>query len=144
MVPATGERCAPSSATAGCAASSSPCCTGLRRSPVPVRAWKTGLRAGSIPQSRRLIDAGIPTLDSLVAAISSRGFRWHTKVPRLGVKAAQQIVDWLMLPETVESLDVRVSAWGIVPRKDLTPAMLALAPMGSAVVPLKIFWSRMN
>lgn len=63
--------------------------------------------------ARRLIDAGIPTLASLTVAINSRGFRWYTKVPRLGIKAARQIVDWLMLPETVTSLGVRLSARGI-------------------------------
>jgi site-specific recombinase XerD len=89
--------------------------------------------------ARRLIDAGIPTLELLVTAINSRGFRWYTKVPRLGIKAAQQIVDWLMLPETVESLGVRLSARGIVPRKDGTPEMLAPAPMQTAIVPLENF-----
>ena len=89
--------------------------------------------------ARRLLDAGIPTLGALVTAINSRGFRWYTKVPRLGVKAAQQIVDWLMLPETVESLGMRLAARGIVPRKDLTPAMLAPAPMQTAIVPLENF-----
>jgi hypothetical protein len=89
--------------------------------------------------ARRLIDAGIPTLELLVTAINSRGFRWYTKVPRLGIKAAQQIVDWLMLPETVESLGVRLSVRGIVPRKDWTPEMLAPAPRQTAIVPLENF-----
>jgi site-specific recombinase XerD len=89
--------------------------------------------------ARRLIDAGIPTLELLVTAINSRGFRWYTKVPRLGIKAAQQIVDWLMLPETVESLGMRLSARGVMPRKDWTPEMLAPAPRQTAIVPLENF-----
>ncbi len=89
--------------------------------------------------ARRLIDAGIPSLGVLVTVINSRGFRWYTKVPRLGAKAAQQIVDWLMLPETVASLGMPLAARGIVPRKDWTPEMLAPAPMQTAIVPLENF-----
>jgi site-specific recombinase XerD len=89
--------------------------------------------------ARRLLDAGIPTLESLLTAINSRGFRWYTKVPRLGVKAAQQIVDWLMLPETIESLGMRLSARGIVPRKALMPAMIEARPMQTAIVPIEDF-----
>lgn len=89
--------------------------------------------------ARRLIDAGIPTLALLVTAINSRGFRWYTKVSRLGVKSAQQIVDWLMLPETIESLGVRLSARGIVPRKALTPAMIEPVPRQTAIVPIENF-----
>lgn len=89
--------------------------------------------------SRRLINAGIPTLESLSGAINSRGFRWYTKVPRLGVKAARQIVDWLMLPETVASLGIRLSARGITPRNALTQAMLAPASKQTAIVPIEHF-----
>ena len=89
--------------------------------------------------ARRLIDAGIPTLDLLVSVINARGFRWYTKVPRLGIKAAQQIIDWLMLPETISSLGMRLSAHGVVPRKELTPAMLAPPPMQTAIVPIENF-----
>jgi len=89
--------------------------------------------------ARRLLDAGIPTLESLLTAINSRGFRWYTKVPRLGVKAAQQIVDWLMLPETIDSLGMRLSARGIMPRKALMPAMIEARPMQTAIVPIEDF-----
>jgi site-specific recombinase XerD len=89
--------------------------------------------------ARRLIDAGIPTLASLTVAINSRGFRWYIKVPRLGIKAARQIVEWLMLPETVTSLGVRLSARGITPRNALTQAMLAPASKQTAIVPIEHF-----
>jgi site-specific recombinase XerD len=87
--------------------------------------------------ARRLIAVGLTSLGQLVTAINNSGFRWYTKVPRVGIKAAKQIVDWLMLPETVESLGVRLSARGILPRKDLTPEMLPAAPMRTAIVPLE-------
>lgn len=87
----------------------------------------------------RLIAAGITTLGLLVEAINIRGFRWYTKVPRIGIKASQQIIDWLMLPETIESLGVQLSARGIMPRRDLTPAMLAPPPLQTAIVPMENF-----
>lgn len=87
----------------------------------------------------RLIAAGIATLGLLVEAINTRGFRWYTKVPRIGIKASQQIIDWLMLPETVQSLGVQLSARGITPRRDLTPAMLTPAPLQTAIVPMENF-----
>jgi site-specific recombinase XerD len=89
--------------------------------------------------ARRLIAVGLGSLNQLVAAINNGGFRWYTKVPRVGIKAAKQIVDWLMLPETVESLGVRLSARGILPRKDVAPEMLPPAPMRTAIVPLENF-----
>ena len=87
----------------------------------------------------RLIDAGITTLGLLVQAINTRGFRWYTKVPRVGIKASQQIIDWLMLPETSQSLGVKLSARGIVPRRDLTPAMLPAVQLQTAIVPMENF-----
>ena len=89
--------------------------------------------------AHRLIAVGLTSLGKLVAAINDRGFRWYTKVPRIGVKAAKQIVDWLLLPETVESLGVRLSARGIMPRKNLMPEMLPPTPMRTAIVPLENF-----
>jgi site-specific recombinase XerD len=87
----------------------------------------------------RLIDAGITSLELLVAAINTRGYRWYTKVPRIGVKASQQIVDWLMLPETIQALGVQLSARGIMPRRDLTPAMLVPPALQTAIVPIENF-----
>nr|WP_314623311.1 tyrosine-type recombinase/integrase [uncultured Noviherbaspirillum sp.] len=87
----------------------------------------------------RLIDSGITTLELLVTAINSRGFRWYTKVPRIGVRASQQIIDWLMLPETIQSLGVQLSARGITPRRDLTPAMLTPQWPQTAIVPMENF-----
>jgi site-specific recombinase XerD len=89
--------------------------------------------------ARRLIVVGLTSLGQLVAAINNGGFRWYTKVPRVGIKAAKQIVDWLMLPETVEALGVKLSARGIVPRKHLAPEMLPPAPMRTDIVPLEYF-----
>jgi site-specific recombinase XerD len=87
----------------------------------------------------RLIDAGITTLKLLVTAINTRGYRWYTKVPRIGVKASQQIIDWLMLPETIQSLGVQLSARGIMPRRNLTLAMMSPPQLQTAIVPMENF-----
>lgn len=89
----------------------------------------------------RLIAVHIHTLDNLINAINNHGFHWYAKVPRIGVKAAKQIVDWLMLPETVASIGKTLSARGIYPRTALTPALLSdePAPLQTAIVPLENF-----
>lgn len=89
--------------------------------------------------AKRLIDVGISTLGLLVEAINMRGFRWYTKVPRIGINASKQIIDWLLLPETSQSLGVKLSARGIVPRRDLTPDMLPTVPLQTAIVPMENF-----
>lgn len=91
----------------------------------------------------RLIAVNIRTLGDLVTTINQHGFRWYKKVPRVGVKAAQQIIDWLMLPETVESLGQKLSARGIMPRGAMTVQMLApptalqtgIVPMDNLLIP---------
>jgi hypothetical protein len=40
--------------------------------------------------ARRLKDASIVTLHDLVQAINGFGFRWYTKVPKIGIKAAER------------------------------------------------------
>jgi site-specific recombinase XerD len=89
--------------------------------------------------AKRLMAVGLNTVEQLVTAINSRGYRWYTKVPRVGEKAARQIMDWLMLPETEASLGVRLSARGIKPRKEWTEAMLVPAPARTDIAPLESF-----
>lgn len=89
--------------------------------------------------AERLMAVGIKTLGQLVETINQHGFRWYTKVPRVGIKAAKQIVDWLMLPETVESLGERLSARGIMPRREMTAAMLTPMVLKTAIVPMENF-----
>ncbi|SMP80303.1 phage integrase family protein [Noviherbaspirillum suwonense] len=87
--------------------------------------------------SDRLMAAGIQTLGQLVTTINRYGFRWYNKVPRVGIKAAKQIVDWLMLPETAESLGEQLSARGIMPRKEMTAAMLVPTALRTGIVPME-------
>jgi site-specific recombinase XerD len=87
----------------------------------------------------RLAAAGLHTLEQLVTAINARGYRWYTKVPRVGEKAARQIIDWLMLPETEAALGVKLAARGIKPRKEWTVAMLAPPSARTDIVPLESF-----
>jgi site-specific recombinase XerD len=89
--------------------------------------------------AKRLTAAGLHTIEQLVAAINSRGYRWYTKVPRVGEKAARQIMDWLMLPETEAALGMKLSARGIRPRKEWTDSMLLPSPVRTDIVPLESF-----
>ena len=54
--------------------------------------------------AKRLAKAGITHIDILIGWIESYGFRWWTKVPRLGAKGAAKIVFWL--ENHAEILDV--------------------------------------
>ncbi|MBK4735212.1 phage integrase family protein [Noviherbaspirillum pedocola] len=89
--------------------------------------------------AKRLTAAGLHTIEQLVNAINSRGYRWYTKVPRVGEKAARQIMDWLMLPETEASLGMKLSARGIKPRREWTTTMLAPPPARTDIAPLESF-----
>ena len=60
----------------------------------------------------RFVAGHIYTIGDLQARIEERGFRWWTTVPRLGVKGAARIIEWLRTYE---------STLGPVPAKALTP-----------------------
>jgi site-specific recombinase XerD len=45
--------------------------------------------------AHRLIGGGIHTIGDLMARIASKGYRWWSGVPKLGVSGAQRIVRWL-------------------------------------------------
>ncbi|NMV39858.1 phage integrase family protein [Ralstonia insidiosa] len=47
--------------------------------------------------AKRLADVGVLTLGDLLELIQRRRQRWYTAVPKVGPKAAQRIVDWLVL-----------------------------------------------
>lgn len=91
--------------------------------------------------AKRLIDAGITTLDELVIRIETYGFRWYTKVPRIGMKAAGYIREWLILPETAHSLGVTLSPRSVLARKHIIPATLPALPCHTGIVPLERFES---
>jgi site-specific recombinase XerD len=89
--------------------------------------------------ARRLIAVDIMTLNDLVTVIEAYGFRWYTKVPRIGIKAAQYIVEWLLLPETAAALGVSLSIRSIRRRSEINGSMLAALPCRSEIVPIEQF-----
>jgi site-specific recombinase XerD len=89
--------------------------------------------------AKRLVAAGIYTVDDLVRAIEAHGFRWYTKVPRVGIRAAGYISEWLMLPETAHALGVKLSVRSIRSRKEITPAMLPALPRRAGIAPIEQF-----
>jgi site-specific recombinase XerD len=89
--------------------------------------------------AKRLRAVKIDTIGSLVEAINHHGYRWYAKVPRVGIKAARQILDWLLLPETMQSVGLPFTLRGLKPRRQLTPAMLAPAERRTGIVALEYF-----
>lgn len=89
--------------------------------------------------ARRLNDVGICTLKQLVQLIESHGFRWYTKVPRVGIKAAQYVVDWLMLPDTAGGLGVSLSIRSTRRRKHIDAANLPAPTQVTDIVPIERF-----
>lgn len=89
--------------------------------------------------ARRLVNAGITTLNELVTTIEIYGFRWYTRVPRIGVRAAGHIRDWLLLPETAQSLGVTLSVRSVQARKRIDLSTLPVLPRRTAIVPLEQF-----
>jgi site-specific recombinase XerD len=89
--------------------------------------------------ANRLVGAGITTLADLVEVIEAHGYRWYTKVPRIGIKAAAYISEWLMLPETARALGVTLSIRSVQARQDIDPAVLPALPRRTGIVPLEQF-----
>lgn len=87
--------------------------------------------------ARRLQAAGIDTLADLVDVIEAHGYRWYTKVPRIGIRAAGYICEWLTLPETSHSLGVTLSVRSVRARKQITEAMVPALPRRNGVAPLE-------
>lgn len=87
----------------------------------------------------RLRAADIHTLRELVETIEAHGYRWYTKVPRIGIRAATYICEWLMLPETSHALGVNLSVRSIRPRKEIAASMLPALPRRVGIVPLEQF-----
>lgn len=85
----------------------------------------------------RLKAAGLLTLLDLVEAINGFGYRWYTKVPRVGEKAAAQIVRWLIEPGVSAALGITLHARGLMPRQDLPAAQLPQPVQRTDIVPLE-------
>lgn len=89
--------------------------------------------------ARRLDDAGVHTLGQLVDGIQGVGYRWYTKVPKVGEKAAAQIVRWLTEPLVSAALGVTLHLRGRVKKADLPATVPPVAPRRTDIVPLDRF-----
>lgn len=89
--------------------------------------------------ARRLKEAGVATLQQLVDAINGFGFRWYTKVPKVGAKAAAQIVRWLTEPSVCGALGVALHARGLVRRADLPGDVAPAYAPRTDIVPIEHF-----
>lgn len=111
-----------------------------------VRAWLDSTTCD------RLQSAGILTLDDLMSYIRIKGYRWYTKVPKIGEKGAGVIVTWLGKQSSTLG---HVPVHSLVPRakldaedKEIAGAMamragagghcLALAPLERLSVPTSL------
>lgn len=89
--------------------------------------------------AQHLRDAGIRTLSELVATINARGYRWYSKVPRIGEKAAAQITKWLTEPSVSGPLGITLHPRGVVKRRDLPGSVAASRAPETGIVPLEHF-----
>jgi site-specific recombinase XerD len=89
--------------------------------------------------AKRLLASGINTVGQLVETIEAHGYRWYTKVPRIGVRAAGYICEWLMLPETAGALGVTLSVRSVRARRQITTALLPALPRRAGIVPMEQF-----
>jgi len=89
--------------------------------------------------ARRLQDAGVHTLGQLIEGMNVFGYRWYTKIPKIGAKAAAQIAKWLTEPSVTSALGVGLNARALTPRRDLAVALFSPPPARTAIVPLERF-----
>ena len=87
--------------------------------------------------AQRLKNAHLLTLKHLVEAINGFGYRWYTKVPRVGEKAAAQIVKWLIEPGVSASLGITLQARGLARKRDLPTNLPAAYGRRTDIVPLE-------
>ncbi|WP_277189163.1 phage integrase family protein [Caballeronia sp. BR00000012568055] len=96
----------------------------------------------------RLSAAGLDTIGDVVALIETKRHRWYTRVPRLGPKGAQRVIDWIRLHES--ALGHTVSQRALVPRRQWaegapTPVIAdenAVAPLERLLVPAQLDGSK--
>ena len=89
--------------------------------------------------AKHLKAVGIETLANLVQTINDRGYRWYTKVPKIGEKAAGQITTWLTREEVQTALGIALHVRGLVKRKDLPALIPATRTKSMGIVPLESF-----
>ena len=85
----------------------------------------------------RLKAAHVFTIQHLVDAINGFGYRWYTKVPRIGEKAAGQIVRWLIDPQTAAALGVTLNARGLKRKGEFPGNVPAVYAPRTGIVPLE-------
>lgn len=85
----------------------------------------------------RLRDVSIDTIADLIAKIHTHGYRWYTKVPRIGEKAAIQILRWLTTESVSDALGVTIHMRALVKQRDLPAKVPALYPSRTDIVPLE-------
>ena len=85
----------------------------------------------------RLKAVHILTLAHLIEAINGFGYRWYTKVPKVGEKAAAQILKWLTTPDVTAALGVVLHARGLLPKQQLHIPVAATQPQRTDIVPLE-------
>ena len=87
--------------------------------------------------AQRLKNAYLLTLQHLVEAIIGFGYRWYTKVPRVGEKAAAQIVKWLIEPGVSAALGITLQARGLRRKRDLPTNLPAAYAPRTDTIPLE-------
>lgn len=93
--------------------------------------------------SKKLIRAGVNTIEELIEAINSYGYRWYSQVPSLGEKSAKHIVKWLTINEEV--LSCSLEKYSLSKRSTLDIDTLKKErPKTTNIVPLEYFLPNKN
>ena len=82
--------------------------------------------------ARRLTPAGIVSIDDLMSLVNRRGYRWHSRIPKLGVVRAQRIVRWLQNTR-LKPLEAR----SVVPHRQFVRGQGAVRQDKKGLVPLE-------
>jgi len=69
--------------------------------------------------ARRLEAVDVKTVGDLLSMINRRGFRWYRDVPRIGLRAAQRLQDWLSM--NAVDLGARIARHAATPRRQWSP-----------------------
>ncbi|MEB0032289.1 phage integrase family protein [Undibacterium sp. RTI2.1] len=93
--------------------------------------------------AKKLIRAGVNTLEELVEAININGYRWYSAVPGLGEITARSIVKWLTLNEA--ALTCSFSRYSLTKRSELNIVELKKErPKIFGIVPIEYFKPRQD
>lgn len=88
--------------------------------------------------AQRLSNAGIRTLRDLSQHINQYGYRWFSKVPRIGEKAALLINDWMSSTYVSSSTGLHIETRALSPaRKQDKAGLMRLRPRVTGIVPME-------